>query len=424
MTSHRSRGFTLVELLVVIAIVALLVALLVPAVFRAREMARSAQCKNNLRESGIGLAIFADGDPNGRFCSGAYDYRRDGCPDQWGWVADLINNGTASPTTLLCPSSFTMVSQKANDLYGGSTTDNLSHLTNQTVGRLNDGVCGDSALGEMSGSSAMPTFASTDPNTPERAELVSLYFLERGYNTNYCSSWFLVRSQPNVRFDESQDRIETNGRAAQQGLKGLQGTLGPLSHRILASSELVASTIPLLADAAPGDIDEAIALTNFSYSDSGTFANGKGNRTFAEAGNLLSKSITDGPAYYASNRIKRIGSYGSDLQRLYDCEKNRNCDKPPRGNSNGMYLQSTLGWMTMHGGSIKSANILFTDGSVRAYADRNGDRFLDPGFEVPDNKTDAEYAQIGYRGNTVELPPSEVFSGVFLAPHSIKGEFE
>ena len=92
---NRNQGFTLIELLVVIAIISVLVSMLLPAVQQAREAARRAQCKNNLKQIGLALHNYL-GSLN-VFPPGYVD--RNGNPnltpdnDQgpgWGWAAFLL----------------------------------------------------------------------------------------------------------------------------------------------------------------------------------------------------------------------------------------------------------------------------------------------------------------------------------------------
>ncbi len=59
-SQRNTRRFTLIELLVVVAIIAVLASLLLPALARARDMAKRATCMNQEKQATLGFLIYAD----------------------------------------------------------------------------------------------------------------------------------------------------------------------------------------------------------------------------------------------------------------------------------------------------------------------------------------------------------------------------
>ncbi|NLF09308.1 MAG: DUF1559 domain-containing protein [Pirellulaceae bacterium] len=405
----KKRAFTLVELLVVVSIIGILVAMLMPALSRAREAARGATCQNNLRQFGLGMMSFANLDPAGRICSGAWDQRRDGCLFEYGWVADLVGIGAAKPGNMLCPSNQLKSLEKLNDLLGLGTTTSPSD--GGFASRLTEGRCAPNAdLGHggwtNSGTADTPWF-----------DYATRMVVEDGYNTNYASSWYMVRSAPKFSVGGG-NRPVTLG-----SLKGYAGALGPITLQMIESAEVPSSTIPLLGDAGPGDVHEAVLQANVDT--------GMG----LIAGTRLGESFNDGPSVYASDDTIDTMPTGTDILsavplRLPTKNEYVGASKADGGTwaladfagaDGQLWLQDLRDWQCVHGAGDKAyVNILMADGSVKAFYDLNGDKYINPGFPV----TNGSAASTGYTDARCEINPGEMFAGPWLDKAVLKGSFE
>jgi hypothetical protein len=400
-------------LLVVIAIIGILAALLLPAVSRAREEARKSSCRANLRNIFISLATHSDNAPSGAFCTGAFDGWRDGAIDTHGWVADMVNGGYGEPNKLLCPSNPGKLSEKIND-YLGTASGKVEEKC-PTDSKIHAGACAANAVLKFD---LMMGTVAADATSPG---LVVEHFLKKGYNSNYASSWFLVRGQPKIVKAPMSTTGELifDGGAGLPSVKSLGGSTGPLTRSQVDGGAISSSLIPLMFDANVGDQKEAFLASDLIDSVSG--------RVFGKVGDRMVESFNDGPAFIdgmglwngwggkpgGSGTAVDVHVHGSgDVQNTATVasasvflQEQPGVGKPiiyPYTN-----LQDYRDMGPVHAGN---AIVLMADGSIQTFKDQNKDGYLNPGFNAPTILDE----DIGYVGSAVELDPQLIFSGVFL----------
>jgi len=357
----RRPGMTLVELLTVVAIISMLMAILMPALNSAREAGRQAACQNNLRQFGICMAASGES-RNGALCTGAFDWLHDGCATEVGWVADMVNSGVPAGK-MLCPSNPQQVAQTFNDLLHASPSS-----SDTCVDRLgsNRTTLPDGSTVANPCRMIIENSSGYGANSDARRDLVEQRIYAKHYNTNYTASWFLVRSE--VVLNNSGNLVATPT-GCPRSLTSRNSTRGPLKRVILDRGAVSSSFVPLLGCGAPaGNLAMAIGPH--------------------PAGSLVAKTMTDGPV--VKETLARLPNFSSGTSRT---------------GANGWWagwnatIQDFRGFAPVH---RSACNLLFGDGSVRAFVDANRDGLLNNGFPAS--------ADSGFASDTVEVSQEELFS--------------
>ncbi len=125
------KGFTLIELLVVISIIAILMAIMVPALSKARELAKNAICKSNLKNIGLAALLWSE-DNDGWALPGLWDRGyEEGGNEVDSLLKPYLGDADSGEGVGLCP---TVPAKYAGKTYGdlGFSSSDLANVAAST----------------------------------------------------------------------------------------------------------------------------------------------------------------------------------------------------------------------------------------------------------------------------------------------------
>lgn len=387
-SAERSLGFTLVEMLVVIAIIGLLAAMLMPAISTAREQARGVECASNLKNFGVTLMQRSARMPGSAYCSGAFDFKRDGVPTEIGWVADLVKMKTL-PGDMLCPSNPAKTSKAVEDLISAPLSQFAISPCFDRLGRkpyLSEaGIMVENVARKIVSSGA-------SPGSLQRREIIYSEMIDKGYNTNYAATWFLVRTE--FKLDVNGNIKRKDSKCPDTDPKGLNVTRGPLKASFLDASQAPSSSIPLLCDSSTiGFLSETL---------------GEGTLNEVPGGSMYVTPIVGMPIGHQQLIDTDIDGIGDTPSGFFLKPPQFPIPTPRVGKTGWSKVwdfdtrQDYRGIMPVHAGVAKC---LMADGSVQSLVDANGDGFINNGFDIA-----PAGQQVYWRSDDLEVSNSELAS--------------
>jgi type II secretory pathway pseudopilin PulG len=121
----NSSGFTLLELLVIITVIALLISLRLPALARATDQSKRAQCASNLRQFALAMHIFANDNIDLLPTNGVGFWAWDTSP----YIGSFVESTGSKWTVMYCPGTSPRFTDTDNWEYYNFSTVLLADAT-------------------------------------------------------------------------------------------------------------------------------------------------------------------------------------------------------------------------------------------------------------------------------------------------------